>query len=102
MDISEDTIWRTLTTILAGGFGYLVSAFRSTDRKIGDVAKDLNSHKIEVARDYVPRKDFSELQQNMDRRFDKFEQNLKESIKEQNQWLGRHFDALLGKDEPGK
>lgn len=89
-EVSEDTVLRSLVALVLAGIGYLVGAFRSLSRANQTMTADLAAHRVEVAKDYVPRKDMALLEERLERRFDKMED-----------WMGRRFDMLLNRPGSG-
>jgi len=71
--------------IVSGGLGFALRALYS---KTSDNEKEINNHKIIVARDYITRNEITSITSQLDKRFDKFES-----------WVGSKFDRLLEKDE---
>lgn len=102
MKVELEQILQAGLAILLAVVGYIVGVLKMLHMKNEKVSNDLTAHKVEVARDYVPRKDFTELRVELNHRFDKFEQSFKDTIKEQNQWMGRRFDAMMGRQADNK
>lgn len=79
--------------IILAALGYIAGVLKMLHSKNEIIAKDLTSHKVEVARDYVPRVEMQRLEQRIEGRFDKIEGRFdKMEI-----WIGRRFDMVMGR-----
>lgn len=76
-----------VTTISMAILGYIAGVLKVLHSKTEKVEKDLSDHKVTVARDYLPRLELVAFEARIEHRFDKLEN-----------WLGRRFDMVLGRD----
>lgn len=73
--------------------GYVVGVLKMLHMKNEKNSSDLTAHKVEVARDYVPRIEMVRLEQRIEQRFDKVEQRFDKM----EVWMGRRFDVMMGR-----